>query len=279
MFDLLKVHARTEGHAAPPSSLVVNGERLGQWVVVQRQARRRGELTRDRLNRLQELPGWVWHAKDAAWQSAFLALTAYIEETGHAAPPVSYRTDGGRKLGGWVVEQRTRYRNNELSAERVEWLESLPGWVWNVADADWETAYSALFTYARQFGSATPPATYVTDDGLALGMWVATRRLQCRRGSLPALRKRQLEELPGWVWSPLDADWEAGYQALADYAGQAGHAAPPAVYVAHDGFRLGGWVRKQRERHRQHRLPEERRHRLEALDGWLWSLRSGPRGR
>ena len=40
---------------------VEEGFRLGQWAAVQRRARRKGYLRRERRERLEALKGWVWN--------------------------------------------------------------------------------------------------------------------------------------------------------------------------------------------------------------------------
>ncbi len=44
----------------PPSHISDEGERLGEWVVEQRDRFRRGMLDSDRSQRLERLPGWTW---------------------------------------------------------------------------------------------------------------------------------------------------------------------------------------------------------------------------
>lgn len=59
----------------------------------------------------------------------------------------------------------------------------------------WKRAYIA------QEGHANVPRRYVTDDGVTLGNWVATRRRDCRAGKLTAARIAELNAL-GMVWDP-----------------------------------------------------------------------------
>jgi hypothetical protein len=44
-----------------------------------------------------------------------------------------------------------------------------------------------------------------------------------------------------------------------------------------DGLKLGVWVGTQRQKYKQGILKQEQIHRLEALNGWAWELKSGPR--
>lgn len=63
-FAALVEFAATEGHAQVPTGYrTSDGRRLGDWVINQRQAHRRGELRDDRVSRLESLPGWLWNAR------------------------------------------------------------------------------------------------------------------------------------------------------------------------------------------------------------------------
>ena len=62
-FAALLRYVEENGHARVPTSCVVDGFPLGQWVSNQRQSRRRGTLDADRESRLRVLPGWIWKVK------------------------------------------------------------------------------------------------------------------------------------------------------------------------------------------------------------------------
>jgi hypothetical protein len=56
------------------------------------------------------------------------------------------------------------------------------------------------------------------------------------------------------------------------FAGREHHTCVPYKHVEH-GFELGRWVTKQRTAKRAGRISPERAIRLEALPGWVWSVR------
>jgi hypothetical protein len=59
--DRLRAYVGETGHSRVPATYVArDGFRLGDWVVNQRQAYRRGELPPERAAALEALPAWAW---------------------------------------------------------------------------------------------------------------------------------------------------------------------------------------------------------------------------
>lgn len=262
-FAALSSYVARVGNARVPSGHVEGAHRLGRWVANQRALRDR--MPDDRRARLEALPGWVWSEKDARWEEAFAALVAYVESNGDARVPAR-SIQGTIKLGMWVRIQR-EYRE-QLSPERRASLEALPGWTWDVLDAQWEQALAALTRYVRRVGNARVPVSH-REGTFDLGRWVANQRAV--RDRMPEIRRQQLESLPGWTWSALDALWEAGFAALLAYVQSEGHARVPQHHKEGD-IQLGTWVGTQRRGRNQ--LSAERRERLESLPGWTWDVRA-----
>jgi hypothetical protein len=85
-----------------------------------------------------------------------------------------------------------------MTAERLVRLEALPGWVWDVEEANWETGYAVLKVYAEEHGDARPASRFKTPDGYPLGQWVSKQRR--RKFTMTTERRERLEALPAWVW-------------------------------------------------------------------------------
>lgn len=63
-YEQLLEYVRHHGNArVPPSHVSQNGDRLGAWVVEQRDQFARGMLDADRSSRLEQLPRWTWGAR------------------------------------------------------------------------------------------------------------------------------------------------------------------------------------------------------------------------
>ena len=254
----------------PKGHVEEDGLRLGQWVQVQRTWYKAGKLSAERSARLAGLPGWDWYPQDVAWEEGFTALERFGDRENHLLVPQSHVEDDGYRLGRWVNVQRRFHAERKLSPERIARLTALPGWQWNSMHAAWEKGYAALERFVHDNGHARVPSGHY-EDGERLGQWVVVQRSFYGQGKLSDERAKRLTEVSGWEWSPLDADWNKGYACLQRFAAAEGHARVPSNRVEEDGYRLGGWVIKQRARRNDGRLSDERAERLEALPGWVWA--------
>lgn len=115
---------RVHGHCAVP---IAQGE-LGTWVSKQRQLRKRGKLSQEKIDALNNL-GFTWSTAEADWEDKFKRLCQWAKERGHASVPFN---EG--ELGWWVNTQRQCKRKGKLSLAREERLCSL-GFVWNPSNS------------------------------------------------------------------------------------------------------------------------------------------------
>ncbi len=72
------------------------------------------------------------------------------------------------------------------------------------------------------------------------------------------------------------ARWQHGLAQLQTYTNARGGATPPTHEVL-DGFRLGRWAARQRERYWAHQLPPDHLTTLQALPGWDWGRTNADR--
>jgi superfamily II DNA or RNA helicase len=266
-FSQLERFVADNGHAAVPKSYLLDGYRLGSWAHVQRQRRKRGQLSDDRVARLTAQRGWLWDINDARWEQGFTFLQQYAAHEHHTRVPQGH-LEGGFKLGQWVNVQRLFHRNGRLPADRTARLAAQPGWVWDAPGSAWERHYAALESFVSRERHARVPSSHVEGD-LKLGQWVVVQRSFRIQGRLADDRAARLEDLPGWAWNANDAVWEDGFSHLKSFVAREGHARVPFDTVEDDGYRLGRWVVKQRSRRDQ--LRPVRTARLEALPGWEWN--------
>ncbi len=267
-FQRLRDHLAAGGSAAPTHTTTVDGYPLGGWVIQQRAAYRKGELSQRRIDLLNEIPGWSWDPAADSWSDGFSRLREYVKLHGHAAVPTAYVVDGF-PLGRWIHSQRHAHVKNQSDPEWDRRLEQLPGWLWRPKSDAWEVGYFHLQNFLRIHGNLNIPKDCIA-DGYRLGVWVATQRGKRRAGKLKLERKMRLEALPGWLWDPPKPDaFEVGLAHLTRYVEEYGSAAVPSGYVL-DGYALGSWVSNQRSKRRRDAMTPEHRDRLEGIPGWAW---------
>jgi hypothetical protein len=278
-----------EGHSRIPGGYRdEDGYRLGRWVVRQRYLQKKDQLPHDHLARLEALPGWVWAAatrpqrspgQTSRWDAAYARVVHFTEREGHARVPRGYRDDDGFSLGAWVAGQRRQRRKGRLAQEKADRLTSLTGWAWNSNLADWDEGYVRLVRFAEKTGHSKVPWDYRDGDGYRLGAWVHVQRQVRKRGELSKSRLQRLEDLPGWIWTPREQNWEDGYNRLVRFVERGGNARPPASYRDGDGYKLGTWVVSQRQTAKFGKLDPVRAQRLAELPGWTWGARQRVRAR
>ena len=260
-FAALQVYVDREGNAQVPTEHMEGGYPLGAWVSKQRGDK---DSSATRKSRLESLPGWAWNAMEARWEKAFVLLHQYVAREGHARVPASHVEDG-LKLGNWLGTQRSN--RGKLSGNRQARLEGLPGWTWNLNEADWEKGFAALQKYFAREGHTRVSQKHI-EDGFKLGQWVSNQRSR-----KSALTNEQIERLESvrWVWNGRNALWEDCLEALKRYVAREGHCRVPYDH-REDGIGLGTWVRHQRGDERNH--SPERAAKLEELPGWEWGTNS-----
>ncbi|POZ80220.1 helicase associated domain-containing protein [Burkholderia contaminans] len=252
-------YATVHGHADVPSSYVVDGENLGRQCGTLRKSYRKGNLSEERVRRLEAI-GFRWSPLDDDFERTFALLEQYATVNGHADVPSSYIVDG-ENLGWRCGTLRKSYRKGNLSEERVRRLEAI-GFRWSLLSGRFERTCALLEQYAAAHGHADVQRWYVI-DGEKLGEWCHTLRKSYRKGNLSEERVRRLEAI-GFRWSPLDDDFERIYALLEQYATVNGHADVPSSYIV-DGENLGWRCNALRQSYRKGTLSEERVRRLQAI--------------
>ena len=224
-------------------------------------------LEADRIDRLQELPGWAWDSFTGAWEEGFARLLDYVESNGDARVPRGCMV-ADYPLGDWVRRQRNIQSQGRLDADRKDRLQELPGWIWSTNTAAWEEGFARLQEYVESNGDARVPQGYMVDS-FPLGVWVCNQRANYAKGTLEAGRKDRLQELGGWVWNTRTDQWEEGFARLLEYVESNDDACVPRDYKV-DGYSLGSWVGTQRKNYANGMLEVGRARRLSKLRGWVW---------
>lgn len=222
---------------------------LGEWIVYNRQRYLGGNLTQNRIERLEAI-GMVWSTSNDLWEQNYAAATQYYLEHGDLEVPIKYETPSGFGLGVWLGAQRAAHKAGELPQEQVERLDAL-GMDWtNRNDRKWMSLYDVAAAYYHEHGNLNVPSEYVTPDGVLLGKWVARQRYAYlnpdRSSARVTLERKALLDKLGMVWEKYDP-WQERYDLALAYKTEHGDLEIPSVYKTEDGVWLGSWVSRQRQ--------------------------------
>ena len=223
---------------------------LGAWVVNQRIVRKKGELSVERIARLDEI-GFIWDTLDSKWEARFAELLEYMKEYGDSYVPQGWASG----LGMWVSSQRTNLKQGNISAERISRLNGI-GFSWEVRDSVWSGRFEELLKYREMYGHVDVPANWTG----GLGSWIATQRGNKRRGDLTNEQVQKLDEV-GVNWNPIDSKWQEMFEALCEFYKSNGHTNVPQRPTNP----LGIWVRHQRDSKKIGRLSVEQESKLEGI--------------
>jgi len=269
-FAEIRAFKEKHGHARVPTSWAKN-RRLGKWIMHQRELYRKGEMRRDRAERLDRVgKEWRSDTRVHAGQDRYLAqmlarLSAYRKKYGHDG--VTRGRD--RALHYWMNRQRLYRRAGQLSDERVAQLDAAK-FPWVFVASLWEEKFERLQEYQRRFGDTLVPARWAEDP--ALGRWVEHQREKHRNGTLTPGHRRRLEKI-GFLWVHAAPQWrrtppeaqaylDTMLARLAKYRKKYGHAG-----VTRERDRaLACWIQSQRGVRKRGEMSEQRERALNAAD-------------
>jgi superfamily II DNA or RNA helicase len=260
MFLTLAEFKKKYGHCNVPQNWPDN-PKLGNWVITQRQLKKKGQLSLSRIQRLDDT-GFIWDTLDSIWELMFLALVEFRNKYGHCDVPKEWPKN--QKLSNWVFANRKFFKVGELNKDRIRRLEKI-GFIWDTRKAGWEEMFSALLQFKNTYDHCNVPDDW--PDNPKLAKWVSHQRRFYRRGEIREERIRCLEEV-GFIWNTREADWQEMFLTLQEYKNTYGHCNVPQDLP--EDPKLGRWVSTQRQLYNKGRLREDRIWLLEQI-GFVWN--------
>ena len=259
-FSKLLHFKELKDHCRVPSRFELDGFKLGQWVIDQRQAKDR--MTPDRSGRLEDI-GFVWDPIADQWEEGFRKLLQFKELEGHCNVSFRFELDGF-KLGRWVGKQRAHKDRIAIALKRR--LDDI-GFVWDPIADQWEEGFRKLLQFKELEGHCRVPTQFKL-DGYKLGTWVSGQR--AHKDRIAIALKRRLDDI-GFVWDPIADQWEEGFRKLLQFKELEGHCKVPARFKL-GGYNLGEWVFGRRRT--KDNISPDRKQRLDDL-GFIWDLKEG----
>ena len=253
--------------------------KLNRWVLKQRRAKKRGDLSDTRIRALDDI-GFVWQINKRKserepkparpkvkelfrpWDEMFSDLVEFFKLHGHCNVPIDWQANP--ELARWVAHQRPAKRQNRLTADQLRRMDEI-GFAWNIHDGDWDVMFAKLAEHLRPMHNGKPRDVVMSAE---LRRWTLTQRQFKKRGELDPERKRKLDSI-GFEWSPYSKQWEQMFGTLRQFHTDHGHCRVPTKWSKNP--KLASWVAVQRARKAAGKLSAERIAALDAL-GFSWRV-------
>jgi hypothetical protein len=245
---------------------------LASWVFRQRDLRKKGRLSDEKVRRLEEI-GFVWdrqsERREETWMKSYRELENYVRENGNPHVPARYQAN--TKLAGWVWRQRILREKAyglypPLTNEQISHLDKL-GFNWDPRADKWAERFEQLKRFKEEHEHCE--VGLVEGEDGELSQWVSTQRGRNSSGKLQAEQKAKLDSI-GFNWTPEsknDLKWQEMYEQLKKYHAENGDADVPSRWKQNP--KLASWVAAQRERRKAGMIPNGQTRLLDEL-GFSW---------
>ena len=255
-----------EGHGtcnANQHYITNDGIKLGGWICTQRVRYREGHLSEYEIEALEKLSiNWGQTLEDK-WFEGIGHAREYYQQYGDINVKRTLVMPDGYELGKWIELQKRYYTQGILQEERIKDLEVL-GIEWK-PKAYWDLMYEEAEKYYKRHGSLMMKRTFITESGIALGVWIGTQKTH--KDKLNEVQISKLESI-GMDWMSIpDRKWEDNYREVHAYFEENGdiNRIPSWIYSKR-GVNLSSWIRTQRGQHRKDKLAADRVARLEEMN-------------
>ena len=269
--ETLKYMKETGNANCPVRHKTKDGYTLGGWQFDQKEHYKNGELSEERIKKLESI-GFAWISPhDIVWTEAFQKTLKYMKETGNANCPERHITKDGYALGYWQQRQRKAHNKGKLSKKRIKRLDDI-GFIFvkdDVRKVVWNKRFQKTLKYMKETGNANCSNDYKTKDGYPLGRWQQDQKDNYKNGTLSEERIKKLESI-GFIWyvkiEKMKQRWTEGYQETLKYMKETGNANYPTTnYQNIQGFDLKIWQQLQKENYKNGTLSKEKIEKLENI--------------
>ena len=245
-----------------------DGKHLGNWILRQRQLYKSNSLTDEQINKLNSI-GMDWMDRvERIWENGFIEAKNYSEEYGNLSVPKNYRSNTDFPLGIWIQRQRSLYKSNKISEDRIKRLTDI-GMNWN--PDNWESRFNLVKQYYEEHGNINISQKEVI-QGVWLGKWIVSQKKAMQEGKLTNEQLDMLKTLPIEEVGRKDNLWWSMYEEAKKYYLKFGNLNIPMDYLTSNGKKLSDWIIRQRRNFKLGKMPLEHKEKLDDI-GFVWDIK------
>lgn len=179
MYNELKDYKNKTGSIQIPkeSQSHPNRPKLYNWIMVQRGSWKKGTLSEEQIDLLNQL-GFLFNPYEEYWFSSYAKLVTYYNCYGDTLVPKNSESDS--ELAAWVGTQRSLFKLGKLSPHKIRLLNKI-NFIWNVNDYLWDMKYEEYKKFITEFGLFKVPRG---GEYHSLAMWVKKQKAKIKNGFL-----------------------------------------------------------------------------------------------
>src|SRR5438093_5015941 len=166
---------------------------------------------------------------------------------------------------------RRKYQKGQLTATEIKVMEAVI-FQWKILDC-FERGLDETLRHKAMTGHPSALREYKTPDGFKLGRW--QHAIHLPKGRFSKKHIRRLTKI-GFVWHLIKEAYRRGIEETRKYRKKHGTANCPVKYITADGYRLGEWQSRIKQRRKKRKLSPKTIKELETL-GVEWGKRQESR--
>lgn len=247
---------------------------LGAWCATQRQFKKKGFLTKERIEELDKIKLWFWEREDT-FDELYDELVNWVKAN-KTIPRARTKTDMTEyKLGEFSSRMRKNKKDGKLDKDRIEKLEKINGWYWTNDDIrviqTFDEKLKDITTWINK-NNKIPSKSKNKDDNeeSRLGRLCEKLRSKYKKGKLTDDEIKELEKIPNWYWETgvIVKSFDENYKDLKKWLNEHNVMPSRCYYSEGEGKRLGRWVEKQKTAFKNGELTKEDYEKFEKLPYW-----------
>jgi len=229
---------------------------IGNWVY--RQKTNEDNISDEYKNLLMKIKGWKFVEKSRLdWNQYYELLKKFKKENKQF--PTRHQTQDGFAVGGWFMNQKVYYNNNQLSEEKIKKLNDLE-MIWSHNENLWKSRYNILIKFYEQ-NKKLPIQTDKFEDFI-IGAWLQDQIEKYRDNKLDDYKFKLLDKL-GVQWNYIEDKWDEGFNILKKYIEENNE--EPILSTIYNEYKIGQWLGWQRTRYRAKKLEKDKIDKLNKL--------------
>lgn len=284
-FDAAKAFFEEYGHLKPGKDFQVSGVLkvyrstenlyLHRWVRIQITTNTQGELSPERVKRLEEI-GIQWDERGDILDLRLRQLEEFRLKNGRDPLERDDKMPDGFAIGSWYSLKRSRLRKGSFDPETREKLINAGIDTETEEAGTWRENFEDCRDLFAKSGNVQIPSGFKGRNGANLTAWMASQKRKMRNGELPAERAKLLAEIGVELPKVKSGSgyaiksWAESLTELSNFIDE-NHRYPSRQENPVEK-RLANWVSIQRREHKKGSLPKKRIEALESI-GFLWRIR------